>query len=141
MNKAYLGIDYGRKRIGLALSESGLIAKPLYTVENKGVKKNLAYLVNSIMQQNIGFVVFGLPLNANGSVGDMATEVHGFAKQLSIVAGVKIAFQDERYSSIEAEDYIRSVMGITDRKKIAQLIDSVAATMILNEYLEKGENK
>lgn len=135
MNKAYLGIDYGRKRIGLAISEAGLIARPLRTIENKGEKKNLTAFTEIIKEFKIGCAVIGLPVHKNISMGD---EVRGFAKCFESL-GIKVVFQNEMLSSVEAEDYIHNTLGITDCKKIVQLVDSVAAAMVLNDYLSKGE--
>jgi putative Holliday junction resolvase len=124
MKKAYLGIDYGRKRIGLAISENGVMARPLLTMENRGERKNLIGFRSIIASYNIGTIVVGLPVHQNTS---MADEVREFAKGLETL-GVEIVFQNEMLTSIEAE-------AVTRDKK---LIDSIAATMILNDYL-KGE--
>jgi len=135
MREAILGVDYGRKRIGVAISEVGFIARPLTTFESKGDKKNILELTRIVSLFKAGTVVFGLPVHKNMA---MANEIREFAKGLMIL-GVTIDFQDEMLSSVEAEEYIRTKMGITDKKKIANMIDSVAAAMILRDYLEKGE--
>ena len=120
MVKSILGIDYGRKRIGLAISEAGLIARPLKTIENKGERKNLLALSELIRQYLIGTIVVGLPVHKNVSMSD---EVKSFAKTLEPLA-VKIIFQNEMLTSVAAE----SVRG-------NKSIDSIAATMILQDYL------
>jgi len=131
--KRYLSIDYGKKRIGLAISEAGLIARPLRTIENKGAKKNLAALGEIIKQNRIDIIVVGLPEHKNRA---MADEIRAFAETLKVL-GAKLDFQNEAFTSIAAEEYIRDTLGILDHKKVAQLVDSAAATMILNEYLER----
>jgi len=122
--KSFLGIDYGRKRIGLAISEAGLIARPLKAIENKGEHKNLLAFAQIVKGYNIGTIVVGLPVHKSAS---MSNEVRAFAKTLEPL-GVKVEFQNEMLTSVEAEN-------VTKNKN---LIDSVAAAMILQDYL-KGE--
>lgn len=133
MRHRYLGIDYGKARIGLALSEAGLIARPYKTIENKGARKNLAALAEITKQNNIDIIVIGLPEHKNMA---MADEVKAFAESIKGL-GIQTAFQNEMLSSVEAEEYIRNHMGILDREKVTKLVDSVAASMILNDYLKK----
>jgi len=153
MNKAYLGIDYGRKRIGLATSELGLIAKPLKTIENRGERRNLTALAQIAVQYNIGTIVLGLPVHNNTAMSD---EVRTFAKTLEPL-GCVIAFQNEMLTSVAAERIChhtpvaagrpchperspqgRSRMGLGSA---AKSIDSIAASVILQEYLDKkGES-
>ena len=134
MTKAFLGIDYGRARIGLAVSEAGLIARPVEPVANKGERKNLVAIGEVVRRYNVGCIVVGLPVHKNTA---MADEVRVFAKSLETL-GTEIVFQNEMLTSVTAEEEIRTKMGINNAKKITKLIDSVAASMILNDYL-KGE--
>ena len=126
--KAILGIDYGRVRIGLAVSDLGIIARPLSVIINRGERKNLAALAEIVRANNISTIVIGLPIYKDTSMSD---EVRAFAKTLEPL-GITIAFQNEMLSSVTAEE----IAG----KKNRQLIDSYAASVILQEYL-KGENK
>jgi len=127
--KSYLGIDYGRKRIGLAISEAGLIARPLRTIENKGERKNLITFAEIIKKHNIGIIIMGLPVHKNPA---MSNEVRAFAKTLESM-NVKIVFQNEMLTSFEAEQNLA--------KKDRNLIDSVAASMILQDYLQILQEK
>lgn len=122
--KSYLGVDYGRSRIGLAISQSGLLARPLMVVKNKGARKNLAMLGQVVKQYEINCIVIGLPVHKDSA---MSVEVKAFAKTLEPL-GAEIVFQNEMLTSIAAEE-------VTNDKK---LIDSIAASMILSDYLEGG---
>jgi len=129
MTKAFLGVDYGRKRIGLAISKAGLIARPLKTIENKGERKNLTAFAEIIKKENIGIIIIGLPVHKNTA---MADEIQKFGSFLAKQLEARVEFQNEMLTSVEAEE----IVGKKDRN----LIDSVAATMILQDYLkEKGE--
>lgn len=127
MKKAFLGIDYGRTRIGIAISEAGLIARPFGVITNRGERKNLAAIAEIVKGYNVGIIVLGLPVHKNML---MSNEVRDFAKTLEPL-GLEIVFQNEMLTSVEAEKCIK--------KKDRNLIDSIAASMILQEYLKKGE--
>lgn len=127
MKKAFLGIDYGRARIGVAISEAGLIARPFGVIINRGERKNLVAITEIVNENNVGIIVIGLPVHKNMS---MSNEVRAFAKTLEPL-GLEIAFQNEMLTSVEAEQYVK--------KNARNLIDSIAASMILQEYLKKGE--
>jgi len=123
MRTAFLGVDYGRKRIGLAISEAGLIARPLKTIENKGEKKNLIAFAEIVKGYNIATIVVGLPVHKNTSMADEAT---AFGHLLAWQLQVRVVFQNEMLTSVEAESITRN----------KNLIDSVAASMILQDYLK-----
>ena len=133
----YIGIDYGLKRIGLAQSDNGLIARPLKTMENRGDKKNIDALRMLLNEKSCPTFVLGLPLNTDGTDSDFARVVRQFGELLHMELNVTVVYQNERYTSWDAEHYIRTVMGVTDHKKIKDLIDAVAATVILDGYLDK----
>lgn len=126
-----LGIDYGRRRIGLALSDPTLfIASPLVIMENKGIKKNVARILEIIKQNEVGIIVMGLPLHANGDESEMSREARWFGQAFSDL-GYQVEFVDERYTSCEAEE----IIGNDRRAK--NLIDKVAASIILQMYLDE----
>ena len=137
MRKAYLGVDYGRKRIGLAVSEAGLIAKPLKIIENKGERKNLIAFAEIIKGHNISTIVVGLPVHKNSA---MADEVNAFGHLLAWQLQVRVVFQNEMLTSVEAKEVLRYGRFSGVPRKDKNMVDSVAATMILQDYLtEKGE--
>ncbi len=128
-----LGIDYGRRRIGLALSDPTMfISSPLDIIENKGIKKTVARIMDIVVKNDVGLIVMGLPFSVDGSENEMCREVRTFAEALQN-NGLPIEFIDERYTSFEAEQLIGD-----NRRK--DLIDKVAASIILQMYLDKRRN-
>ena len=136
-----LGIDYGRRRIGLALSDpSMLLATPFDVIENKGVKKTVARLVEIIKQNDVGIVVMGLPLHVSGGESEMSKEVREFGAALQLDIDVAIEYLDERWTSMTAVELIREGRG-RKRKNDANLIDKVAASVILQTYLDERRKR
>ena len=126
-----LGIDYGRRRIGLALSDPTLlIASPLMIIENRGIKKNLTRILDIMQKNDVGQVVVGLPLHANGDESEMSREARNFGAAFTLL-GYPVEFVDERYTSFEAE----LIIGNNPQSK--KLIDKVAASIILQIYLDE----
>ena len=132
--KVYLGIDYGRARIGLAVSEMGRIARPLTVIKNKGDRRNLAAVREIVtrycggMTDRLPVVVCGLPCLADGKESDFAREVRRFGDFLGRELGVEVLYQNEYLTSVEAEELIRE-RGLKDE------VDAVAACLILQGYL------
>jgi putative Holliday junction resolvase len=142
-----LAIDYGLKRIGLAISdEMMMIALSLKTVlAEKKVEKTaskIAREIESLKQHyncQIDEIVVGLPLLMNGKVGFLADEVKYFVQLLGKLVTIPIITWDERLTSVQAQRSIKE--GGASRKKQAQVVDSVAAIIILQSYLDNRQNK
>lgn len=135
-----LGIDFGERRIGLALSDpSATIAQPLPTLTRRaGKRPPLAALVEIIQQHAVERVVVGLPLNLSGDETDWTAAVREFAGKLRARAGVPIDFIDERLTSVQAERAVRgSGLKRSDREQ-KQRIDAAAAVLILQTYLDRN---
>jgi len=124
-----LGIDYGLRRIGLAVTD-GYYPSPIKYIVNKGPNKNLVQLQDIIKRHEIKRVVLGDPMR-----GVISKEVKEFADLLRCL-WVEVVFHDESYTSWEAEEYIKEKLGIKDPKKIAEMVDSIAACMLLNSWLK-----
>ena len=133
-----LAIDYGKVRIGIAVSDNGLMARPLCTIKNKGDKKNIDAIRNILgtVRDIPPDIVIGLPLHPDGNETPMSLEIRRFGKLIESELGVTVIFHNERHSSQEAEHYIRTVMGVTKPDKIKELLDFVSATVILNSYIQ-----
>jgi putative Holliday junction resolvase len=132
-----LGIDYGRVRLGLAVSDPARrIASPLATYERRDPEQDARYLRQVIEKEEIGRIVLGLPVHLDGRESPMATEVRKFAKWLTEVTGVACVFWDERFTSVEAEAALWSA-GLTHRRRKDRR-DRVAAQILLQAYLEAG---
>jgi putative Holliday junction resolvase len=138
-----IGIDYGMARVGLAYSdESMTIAFPLETVKaDKKSTKTVVQVVGAIekhrklMRYEIEAIVVGLPLMMSGKAGLMVDEVKHFIQLINeALPGVRIVEWDERLSSVMADRAMRE--GSMTRKRRAQHVDTVAATIILQSYLD-----
>lgn len=131
-----LGIDYGRRRIGLAISdEAGFLARPLDPYQRThSLRKDLEYLARQAREAEAGTIVVGLPLNMDGSKGEMAVEVEEFVGQLHELMKIAVVVFDERLTSSEAERVL--LEGNVKRKDRKRLRDGLAATLILQGYLD-----
>ncbi len=130
-----LSIDFGEKRIGLALSDPlGFTAQGLETLQRKNMKQVLADIVSLVKEREVGEIVVGFPINMDGSQGFKAQEVTKFVADLEKVAGVPIKTWDERLTSREA-NRLMIEEGLSREKQRSQS-DRLAATLILQNYLE-----
>ncbi len=129
-----LAIDYGSKRIGLALGDTKLgVVIPIEGIENKGEQTLLA-IVDKVVELNIHILLIGLPLTPRGKEGQRAREVIGFSEKLKelLPEDVEVLFWDERYTTKEAY----SIMQEMGSKKKKKLKDSLSAYLILLEYMD-----
>jgi len=127
-----LALDYGRRRIGLAISdELGLTAQPLPVLLRKNRREDLARLREIAHANSVARILVGLPLHLSGRRGEMAEEASRFASRLAKELGLPVEQLDERLTSWEAEQFAKE----TPRAKSADL-DSISAAILLREYLE-----
>jgi putative holliday junction resolvase len=127
-----LAIDYGRRRMGLALSdELRITAQPLMTLVRTNRPKDIRRLRDLCRERGVAQVVVGYPLDMSGEAGAMAEEVSRFAARLQTELGLPVDLQDERLTSWEAGQ-----IAFKARRKRASL-DDVAAAIVLREYLER----
>jgi putative holliday junction resolvase len=130
-----LAIDYGRKRIGLALSdELGLTAQPLGTLVRTNRGNDLRRLREVCRRHGVGRIVVGHPLHMTGEAGPMAEEAARFAGRVQKELGIGVELVDERLTSWEAEQTMAET-GAGSRRKHGPL-DDVAAAVLLRDYLE-----
>ncbi len=134
----YLGLDYGARTLGVSISdETGTIASTLKTIRYTEDKELLVELSKIIKEFNIKEVVLGLPLNMNGTNSVRGAETYSFKTKIEKNLKVKVHLQDERLSTVEAERIlIGSHIRRNNRKKV---IDSMAAVIILQTFLDKGK--
>ena len=133
-----LGIDYGKARIGIAISdEEKIIATPLETIKNQ--KDYLDIILNLIKEKNVEKTIIGLPLLMSGKDSDFTTEVREFAKKIKTLSNIEVVLWDERLTSKEVEKFLISEK--IKRKKRAKLVDSMSAVLILQSYLNYDGNK
>ena len=138
-----LGLDVGNKTVGVAVSDPlGVIATGVTTIERVGIRKDTGKVIDYIKEYGCDTVVIGLPLSLDGSdsvqtqnVRDFRTMLENKLRSSGPLSKVKIEWQDERYSTVEAEEVlIEANMSREDRKKI---IDRQAAIVILQRYLDR----
>lgn len=131
-----LAIDYGKRRIGLALSdERRLTARPLQTLTRSNRRNDLRRLREIAREHSVGLVVVGYPLQMDGTAGAMADEAMRFAARLRKELGLPVELADERLSSWEAEEIAAAM---SPRGKL-RATDEIAAAVILRDYL--GRNR
>ena len=132
-----LGIDFGRARIGLAISdELRLLAHPLETLPgNKDTAKKIAELIR---ERKIDKIVVGVPRHMSGEIGEAAKEALEFANKLRAQVPCPVETWDERLTTVAAERALRGA-GKKSRKT-RNIIDQVAAQMILQGYLDRERN-
>ncbi|MBR1584005.1 MAG: Holliday junction resolvase RuvX [Clostridia bacterium] len=134
MTGRILALDVGDRRIGIALSdEMRLIATPHSVYTRVGYGPDVKHIQSLCRDTGAVMIVCGLPRNMDGTVGFQAEKVMAFAEQLQ-KAGLEVAFQDERLSTVSAHQaLIEGGMRREDRKGT---VDKVAAAMILQTYLD-----
>lgn len=132
------GIDYGTKRIGLALGDDTVrIAFAAETIPGQdNPRRDAAAVALWAAANEVGAFVVGLPLNMDGSVGSQAARVEKFAAALREESGKPVEFEDERLTSYAADTALRA-RGFK-RPKQSGLRDAVAAQVILKAYFERG---
>lgn len=136
MNKKIISIDYGLARIGLAISDDrGILAFPIGMIQGfKNLQKNVAAVLKALEGRVFAEVVVGLPLLMNGKDSAMTLEVREFAKLLEEALNKKVILWDERLTSKEVEK--RLIEGGVRRKDRTDKTDALAATLILQSYLD-----
>ena len=135
-----LSLDIGTVRIGVATSDIMEIIASAYEVyRRKSFESDVAHIVNLVKELNVGEVVIGLPLKMDGSEGQSANMAKEFGEALKEQINVPIVYQDERLSTVSAERIL--IESGMRREKRKDKIDSIAATIILQTYLDKKSNK
>ena len=134
-----LAIDYGLRRIGLALSDpTATIAQPLTVLSRRaGKRAPVQAIVDLIAQHDVQHVVIGLPLNLAGDENDWTGEVREFGEKVGARAAVGVTFADERLTSVAAERTVRSLGLPRSERERKERIDAVAAVIILQSYLDR----
>lgn len=129
-----LAIDYGRRRIGLAVSdELGITAVPAATLVRKNRQEDIRRLREIVRHYKITLIIIGSPLHLAGYTGEMAKEASRFALRIQKELGLPVQLRDERLTSWEAEQTLKEKSG---RKSKKTHLDSVAAAILLRDFLD-----
>lgn len=134
-----LGIDFGERRIGLALSDpTGTIAGPLETIRRRaGKRAPLRRLEEICRERGVGHLVVGLPLDLDGNETPWCGEVRAMGDELAGRMEVPVDYVDERYTSKLAERAVRSVGLPKARREEKGRVDAAAAALILQSWLDR----
>jgi len=132
-----LGIDFGTRRIGLALSDpTGSLATPLPFLENTSLKEVVAKFQELVESHGVKTIVIGLPRNMDGSYGPSAQKVREFITQIQPHIAAEIISQDERLTTAQASRDL-SQIGLT-QKELRKKVDSSSAALILQQFLDRN---
>lgn len=136
-----LGVDFGEKRIGLAVSDpTHTIAQPLETLKRRpGKRPPISRMADISREHGVGQLVVGLPLGLDGEENAWCAEVRAVATALSERLETPVAFVDERMTSVRAERAVRGVGLKKSEREEKGRIDAAAAQLILQAWLDNPE--
>ena len=135
-----LAVDLGKARTGLAVCDEGeLLASPGGVIQEYNRERLAAAVAAKAGEYRVGEIVVGLPRNMDGSEGESAQSARAFAEQLRALIDVPVHMQDERGTTITAHGYLNDTD--TRGKKRKAVVDAVAATIILEDYLMYRRNR
>ena len=133
----YIGLDVGDRTIGIAISDPFLLtAQSLMTIKRKSKIEDIEIINDIIKEKEVSKIIVGLPKNMNNTSGPQAKKVKTFVKELRKHTDLDIEYVDERLTTISATRVL--IEQNVSRKKRKDVIDSVAATYILQTYLDMG---
>lgn len=133
-----LGIDFGEKRIGLAISDpEGSLAVPLTTLVRQNDKAAIREILAIARREGVGRLVLGEPRNVDGTRGEAAGRVRRFGERLAEKAGLPLEWVEETLTTVAAAERLREA-GVDPRKDPARL-DAVAAQILLQEALDRDD--
>lgn len=134
-----MGLDYGKARIGVAFSDlTSTIASADHIYKTVSPEKDLEYFSNLVKEHSVNLIVVGLPLNADGTRCEMTDVVEDFAKKLEEATKTRVVLHDERFTSFEAEEYLKEAKIKWEKRK--ELLDKISAQIILQDYLDENPN-
>lgn len=138
MKERWMGLDYGTKTVGVAVSDAlGITAQGVETVtrkSNKKLRQTLARIESLIKEYEVEKIVLGLPKNMNNTLGQRAEETMEFQAMLERRTGLQVILWDERLTTMESERILQS--GGVRRENRKERIDWMAATLILQSYMD-----
>jgi putative holliday junction resolvase len=135
-----LAVDLGKARTGLAICDEGeVLASPVRVVAERNWNRLTSIIAQEAKSLSAGEIVVGLPRNMDGTEGESAQNARAFAEQLKEMISIPVVLWDERGTTITAHGYLNETD--TRGKKRKAVIDAVAATVILQDYLSFRKNK
>ncbi|SRR6056297_1932645 len=135
-----MALDIGEVRIGIALTDPlCLIASPYDVHVRSDIKTDVKFFKDLIQSKKVSVLVAGLPKHLDGNEGKTAAKIRGFISELKQEIDIEIVFQDERFTSKSADQFL--INQNMRRKKRRNVIDKMAAQIILQNYLDKMKNQ
>lgn len=133
----YMGLDLGSRTLGVSLSDpSGMIASSYGIIRhNEEYEKLIDEIKKIVLEKKVDKIVLGLPKNMNGTIGPKGELSYQFKEMIEKEVGLPVELEDERLTTKEATNIL--ISNDTSRKKRKKVIDSLAATIILQSYLDK----
>ncbi len=129
----------GRRRIGVAISDAlGILATPLTVIQSRGADSDIAEVLAVVRDNNVERIIVGMPLSLDGGAGPEAVRVQELIELLSGRSPVPVESWDERMSTVAAEHEM--ISGGADRERRKQWRDAVAASLVLQSYLDRMRN-
>ena len=137
----YIGLDLGSRTLGVSLSDpSGIIASSLTVIRHNEEYERLLLDVQKIVNEyKVDKIVLGLPKNMNGTIGPKGELSYKFKEMLEKGIKLEVFLEDERLTTVEATNLL--IKNDTSRKKRKKVVDSVAATIILQSFLDKKKKE
>jgi putative holliday junction resolvase len=136
----YLGLDLGSKTLGLSISDRlGIIATPLEVIRYESIDELIKRLNEIITSRNVDVLILGNPKNLNGTLSKRSEETIKFKELLEKQYNYNVILQDERLSTVEAENIL--ISNNTKRKNRKKVIDKMASTIILQSFLDRRNNE
>lgn len=130
-----MALDIGDRRVGVALSDPGRrLSRGLQVIQRRSKEADMALIASLVDEHEVEKIIVGHPLRLDGSVGEQARRVEGYAAELEEAVGVPVVFWDESYSTERARQVmIEAGSKRSDRKR---RLDAVAAAVILQDYMD-----
>lgn len=129
-----LAIDWGERRIGMAVSDPlGITAQGLPTIDTKKTKDVISFIRDLVEDKQVSRIVVGMPKNMDGSIGFKGLEVEKFVRKLTQRIKVEIISRDERLTTVSS---LRSMREMGTKQKEKNTVDRISATLILQNYLD-----
>ncbi|EJY57015.1 Holliday junction resolvase YqgF [Alicyclobacillus hesperidum URH17-3-68] len=130
-----LAVDYGERRVGIALSDpTGLIASALTVIQRETDEQVVDVIAGLVVEHGVDRIIVGNPITMKGEVGEKAQKAASFAQQLRERVSIPVELFDERLTTVSAERAL--LEGDVRRKRRRSIIDAVAATILLQNYLD-----
>jgi putative Holliday junction resolvase len=131
-----MGIDYGSKRIGIAVSDPlGFTAQPLEVIARTSLVKDVERIRAIVRERDVVRIVLGLPLNMDGTPGMLTDNVNSFADTLREKIGIPVELYDERMTTMQVDRMLTEEADVS-RERRKQVRDKLAASLILQSYLD-----